>query len=358
MIYCVIMAGGKGERFWPKSRQKMPKQLISLTNDGKTMIQLTVERMQKMIKSENIYIATGEEYASQISYQLPDIPTSNILVEPMGKNTAACIGLAAIHIYNKDPEAIMIVLPSDHIIQNNSEFLHVLKSAVIIAENGDNLVTLGITPTYAETGYGYIKVEKETDYINENKIFKVEKFVEKPNKETAEQYLKSGDYLWNSGMFIWSVATILKNIENFMPDLYAGLMKIKDNMDSEDAEEILFREYSNFKSISIDYGIMEKSDSVYSIPGKFGWNDVGSWNALERIYDLDGDGNFLKGNIISLDTKGCIIEGSDKLIATIGLEDLVIVDTKDATLICPKDKCQDIKSLLKQIKLQKMESYL
>lgn len=358
MISAVIMAGGKGERFWPKSRQKMPKQLISLTDDCKTMIQLSVERVSKLISEENIYIATGIDYASIISHQLPNIPSANILVEPMGRNTAPCIGLAAIHILRKDPNGVMVVLPSDHLIMNDKEFLNTLKSAVSVAKNENNLVTIGITPTYAETGYGYIKTGEKIKNISKQEILEVERFVEKPDKSTAEAYVSSGNYLWNSGMFIWKASTILKNIEMHLPDLYQGLMKIKDNIDKDDIEEILYEEYQNFDSISIDYGIMEKANSVYTIPGNFGWDDVGSWNALERIFDSDNYGNILKGNVISVDTKGCIIESEDKLIATIGVEDLVIVETKDATLVCPKSKCQDIKSLLKQIKLQKKENYL
>ncbi|RKD32266.1 mannose-1-phosphate guanylyltransferase [Thermohalobacter berrensis] len=359
MISAVIMAGGKGERFWPKSRKKQPKQLLKLTNDDKTMIQLTVDRIEKLVDSNNIFIATVEDYAHPINSQLPQVPKQNILVEPMGKNTAACIGLAAVHIAKKDPDAVMLVLPSDHLIKNNEKFIDVLKTAKEVAEQGENLVTIGIRPQYPETGYGYINFEEKIDSINGNDVLKVNRFVEKPDKETAKKYLESGKYLWNSGMFAWKVSTILKCMEMYMPELYKGLMKIKEAIGTDKEEEVLCSEYSKFESISIDYGIMEKAESIFVIPGDFGWDDVGSWTSLERINNPDKEGNVVKGdNVITLDTKKCIIEGSNKLIATIGVEDLVIVDTDDATLICSKEKSQQVKNLLKKIKIMKKENYL
>lgn len=357
MVSVVIMAGGKGERFWPRSRKKMPKQLLSLTGDGKTMIQLTVERMKKLVDYENIYVVTNEDYATEISNQLKEVPTENILVEPMGKNTAPCIGLAAIHVMAKDPESIMIILPSDHLIKDNEEFIEDIKYGIRIAQDGKSLVTIGIQPDYPETGYGYINFEKES--IKENsKIHKVKGFVEKPNIDKAKEYLKSRQYLWNSGMFIWKASTILNEMQVHMPNLYEGLIKIQSHLYDGECDKILLEEYSKFESISIDYGIMEKASDIFTIAGNFGWDDIGSWTALERISNSDQYGNIINGNIISLDTKKCIIQGMDKLIATIGVEDLVVVDTEDATLICSKDKCQNIKDLLNEMKLHKKESYL
>lgn len=358
MIYAVIMAGGIGERFWPRSRKKLPKQLLSLTDDGRTMIQKTFDRIADIVKEENVYVVTNSDCAPMIREQLDAIPEKNILVEPFGKNTAPCIGLAAVHIAKKDPEGVMMILPSDHLIKNDTLFLDTLKSAVKMAEIGDNLVTMGITPSYAETGYGYINFEEKVNEIQGGSVYKVKKFVEKPDRTKAESYLKSGKYLWNSGMFVWKTSTILKNMEQYMPELYKGLMKIADSINTDREDEVLNEEYNKFKSISIDYGIMEHAKHIYTIPGNFGWDDVGSWTALERINLSDEEGNIIRGNIVSVDTKKCIIQGNDKLIATIGVENLVVVDTDDATLICTKEKCQEIKTLLKEMRELNKESYL
>ncbi|KPU43679.1 alginate biosynthesis protein AlgA [Oxobacter pfennigii] len=358
MIYSVIMAGGKGERFWPKSRRKTPKQLLCLTNDGKTMIQNSIDRVSSLCSPENTYIVTNKDYAMPINHQLPQIPLGNIVVEPFGKNTAACIGLAAIHIMDKDKDGVMVVLPSDHIIKNNQEFLRILDSATTLAEEGENIVTIGITPSYPETGYGYINFGEKACEKNNKSIYKVERFVEKPDIKKAEEYLESGKYLWNSGMFIWKVSTIMNNIHEYMPRLYEGLMRIKDSINTSTYNEVLYEEYSKFDSISIDYGIMERAAKIFTIPGQFGWDDVGTWTALERVNKPDDKGNIYNGNIVSIDTKDCIIDGTQKLIATVGVENLVIVDTDDAILVCSKDRCQDIKLLLSEMKELKRENYL
>lgn len=358
MITVVIMAGGRGERFWPRSRKKLPKQLLSLTGDGKTMIQLTVDRVKSLVEYDNIYIVTNEDFADIISYQLPQLPTENILIEPVGKNTAPCIGLAAVHIAKKEKDAVMLILPSDHLIQNEEKFINTLKSGVEMAKKDENILTLGIVPNYPETGYGYINFGNKIDEIGENSIYKVTKFVEKPSIEKAQEYMNSGNYLWNSGMFIWKASTILDNIEKYMPDLHKGLKEIENSIGTYKEAEVLKNEFNKFESISIDYGIMEHADKIFTIPGSFGWDDVGSWTALERISDMDTEGNVVQGNIISVDTKGCIFQGSEKLIAAVGVENLVVVDTDDATLICAKDKCQDIKKLLSEIKNSKLEDYL
>lgn len=358
MLSVVIMAGGKGERFWPKSRRKTPKQLISITDDGKTLIQRSVHRVLKLCSAENIYIVTNKDYAMAINKQLPEIPFENIIVEPFAKNTAACIGLAAAYIMDKDENSTMVVLPSDHIINDNDKFIKILKCAVEMAEKGENIVTLGITPSYPETGYGYIKFSDNVCKIKGQSIYLVERFVEKPDVKKAEEYMISGKYLWNSGMFIWKVSTIMNSIKKYMPELFEGLMTIKDSLYTSRYNKVLYDEYEKFKSISIDYGIMEHAENIYTIPSEFGWDDVGTWTSLERIRKTDSLGNVAKGNVVSVDTKGCIIEGGKKLVATIGVENLVIVETDDATLICSKDRCQDIKLLLNEIKLNKKENYL
>lgn len=351
----LIMAGGRGERFWPKSRKTLPKQFLSLTDDCKTMIQLTVERILPIVDINDIYIATNQDYKQLVSEQLPELPEENILCEPVGRNTAPCIGLGAIHIASKYEDALMIVLPSDHLIKYSTMFLSSLNSACNIAQKGENLVTIGITPDYPETGYGYIKFNP--DEVDGN-AFKVNKFVEKPNLALAKEYIASEDYLWNSGMFVWKISSILANFLKYIPDTYEGLLRIKQTVGTLDYQPLLEKEFFDFTSVSIDYGIMEKSPNIYIIPGTFGWDDVGSWLAVEHIKKSNEFGNVVNGNIITIDTKNCIIEGSKKLLATVGLDNLIIVDTNDATLICDKSSAGDIKKILENLKICNRDEYL
>lgn len=351
----LIMAGGRGERFWPKSRKNLPKQFLSLTDDGKTMIQLTVDRILPIVDLEDIFIATNQVYKSLVMEQLPGIPEANILCEPVGRNTAPCIGLGAVHIAKKHPDAVMIVLPSDHLIKYNQMFVDTLNEACETAEAGNNLVTIGITPDYPETGYGYIKFKAHKTL---SRAYTVEKFVEKPSLDLAKEYLATKDYLWNSGMFVWKVSTILDNIKTYMPETYQGLVRIQNAIGSDSENEILEHEFYQFHSESIDYGIMEKADNIYIYPGAFGWDDVGSWLAVGRIKKTDHNGNVISGNVITVNSQNNIIEGSDKLIATVGTKDLIIVDTNDATLICAKDSASDIKKVLEQLRINKKENYI
>lgn len=351
----LIMAGGRGERFWPKSRKSLPKQFLSLTEDGRTMIQLTVERIRSLVAMEDIYIVTNRVYKSLVLEQLPGIPPENILCEPVGRNTAPCIGLGAIHMAKKYDDAVMMVLPSDHLIKYNKMFLNALSSGYDIAKKGDNLVTIGITPDYPETGYGYIKFRPDE---SEGNAYVVDRFVEKPNIETAKEYLDSEEYLWNSGMFIWKVSTILNNMKKLLPDLYEGLEKISEAIGTQKQEMVLEKVFQELDSVSIDYGIMEKAEHIYIIPGVFGWDDVGSWLAVERIQKSNESGNIVTGNIITIHSKNNIIQGGRKLIAAVGLEDLIIVDTDDATLICDKGSTPDIKMVLENLKICNREEYL
>jgi len=351
----LIMAGGRGERFWPRSRKSLPKQFLSLTDDGKTMIQLTVERIRTLVELEDIYIATNAAYKDLVLEQIPGIPEENILCEPVGRNTAPCIGLGAVHIAKKYQDATMIVLPSDHLIKYNDIFVSTLEEAINVAEKDENLVTIGITPNYPETGYGYIKFDSSKSIGNANKV---EKFVEKPNIEVAKEYLASGEYLWNSGMFAWKISTILKKFEAYMPDIYEGLIKIQKSIGTDMEEEVLNEEFNAFRSESVDYGIMEQADNIYSIPGNFGWDDVGSWLAVERIKSNDENNNIVTGNVVTVNTTDCIIEGSSKLIATVGLRDIIVVDTKDAILISTKENAGEIKQVLAKLRETGKEEYL
>lgn len=349
------MAGGRGERFWPQSRQNMPKQFLSLTDDGKTMIQLTVERIMPMIDIEDIYISTNQDYKELVMEQLPQIPEENILCEPVGRNTAPCIGLGAVHVARRYGDAVMLVLPSDHLIKYNTIFLSTLEDGCQIAEQGPNLVTIGITPDTPETGYGYIKFIPDQLL---GRSYRVDRFVEKPDLDTAKEYVASEQYLWNSGMFIWKVSTILENLKEYLPQVYKGLLEIQENIGAENEQQVLEQVFRKFPSESIDYGVMEKAKNIYILTGAFGWDDVGSWLAVGRIRKSNEFGNVITGNTITIDTKNSIIQGGKKLIATIGLQDVIIVDTDDALLICDRDSAGDIKKVLENLKICNRTEYL
>ncbi|MFR1380210.1 MAG: mannose-1-phosphate guanylyltransferase/mannose-6-phosphate isomerase [Clostridium neonatale] len=357
-VTAVIMAGGKGERFWPRSRKSLPKQFLNLTDDGKTMIQLTIERLKSLVSIEDTYIVTNKDYKHLILEQIKGIPEENILLEPIAKNTAPCIGLAAMHVKRKYEDAVMLVLPSDHLIKYNEIYIDTLREAIAVAQEDSNLITIGITPSYPETGYGYINFGRDEDDIKRNNVYRVKRFVEKPNLETAKEYLASGKYLWNSGMFVWKASTIIHNFEKLLPEMHDGLNKIYETIGTEDEQRILEREFENFKSESIDYGIMERADNIYTIPGSFGWDDVGSWLSLERINRTNDDGNVIKGNVITINSKRSIIQAQDKLIATIGIENLIVVDTEDALLITTKESTQEVKKVIENLKICNRSEYL
>lgn len=351
----LIMAGGRGERFWPKSRQNLPKQFLSLTNDGKTMLQLTVDRILPLVELEDIYIVTNRDYQSLICEQLPGIPAQNILCEPAGRNTAPCIGLGAIHIAQKYDDALMLVLPSDHLIKDTLTFTDILSEACEIAAMQQNLVTIGITPNYPETGYGYIKLDKSASCRH---AFAVDRFVEKPHYELAKEYVDSGEYFWNSGMFVWKVSSIIHNLRTYLPAMYQGLLEIKLSIGTSAETAVLEAVFPTLEAISIDYGIMEKAQHIYILPGAFGWDDVGSWLAIERVKTADPANNTITGNAILVNSTGCIIEGGDKLIAAVGLKNVIIVDAGDAVLVCSKDAAGDIRKVLEELRNTERTEYL
>lgn len=344
-ITAVIMAGGRGERFWPKSRNSCPKQFLSLTSDGETMIQKTVNRLKPIVAAEDVFIVTNAAYTELVSDQLPEIPKENILAEPCARNTAPCIAFAAAVIGRKYDDAIMLVLPSDHLIGYEDIYISTLKKAIAIAEKDKNLVTIGITPTYPETGYGYINFGKES-----GDGYEVERFVEKPDLPTAKNYLESGKYLWNSGMFVWKISSVMANLKRFMPEIYEGAMRIGESFGSEGFTDTLVKEFTAFTSESIDFGIMEKADSIYTIPGSFGWDDVGSWLAVERVNETDENGSYIEGDVISIDSERATICGGKRLIAAIGVDDMIIVDTDDVLLVCSKNNTQDVKKVIAELK--------
>ena len=353
----LIMAGGKGERFWPRSRQSLPKQFLSLTDDKKTMIQLTVERISPIVNIEDVYVVTNEQYRDLVTEQLPELPEDNIICEPIGRNTAPCIGLGCMKILKKyeglDPT--VIVLPSDHLIKHNAIFKEALFDACDVAESGPNLVTIGITPNYPETGYGYIKYDENVIY---KESYGVRSFVEKPDLTTAKNYLAEGTYLWNSGMFIWSANTIIEEFKKHLPDMFEKLNQIEPSLNTKEERKTIKNIFPDFESISIDYGIMEKAENIYIIPGNFGWDDVGSWLAVSRINHTDSNNNHIVGNVIDLDVNNCTIEAEDKLIAAIGISDMIVIDSGDAILISSKSKAGDIKKILAELRKKGMTKYL
>lgn len=353
-IYAVIMAGGIGSRFWPRSKKKCPKQLLKIFGDH-TMIQDTVKRLNGLVENENIYIVTNKQQKAGILTQLSHLPLNNIIEEPFGRNTAACIGLASILIQKKDPDAVILVLPADHIINNDKEFHNTLLNAANFANDSKGLVTIGIPPTKPETGYGYIQIhEKEVS----DRVHKVLTFAEKPNYATAVRFIESGDFYWNSGMFIWRADVILEEIKNYMPDLHDGLIKIQDSIDSKKFQETLVNVYGMLKKISIDYGIMEKSKKVHLIKGNFEWSDVGSWEAVYELSPKDEDGNAKVGQVYTEHAQDSYIYSPDKFTAIIGVDNLIVINDKDSLLICRRDNAQDVKMIIDYLKINKMNEYL
>lgn len=313
------------------------------------MIQKTVSRLSSLVAIEDVFVVTNANYVDIVKNQLPDMPAENILAEPAARNTAPCIGLAAAVIQKKYEDAIMLVLPSDHLIKFNQMYIDTLKQAISVAEEGSNLVTIGITPTYPETGYGYIHFGKDDN--TSVGVYNVRRFVEKPNIELAKEYVNSGEYLWNSGMFTWKASSIMANLNKFMPEMTEGLAKIRESYGTDLFDDVLKQVFPTFRSESVDFGIMEKASGIYTIPGNFGWDDVGNWLALERINKTNEFGNMIHGDVISINTKNTTVSGGKKLIATVGIENLIIVDTDDALLVCAKDSTQDVKKVIENLKI-------
>lgn len=345
--YAVIMAGGGGTRFWPLSRQNAPKQLLNLSGND-AMINETIKRFDGIVPNESIYIVTSKSQETPLKEIISDsVPLKNIIFEPVGRNTAPCILYAAMVLQRRHGDGVMCVFPSDHYIDRISKFKTTLLKCMDLAEQIEGLITIGIQPKYAATGYGYIKYADNED---KNGVFKVDEFIEKPDFKTAEKYLQSGGYLWNSGMFIWRISLILSNFQRFLPRVYEKMELIVNGIDTLEEQVLLQTIYPQLQSISIDYGIMERSSDVYVVPGDFGWNDVGSWDALGSIFSSDNNGNIVKADHIGVDTKNCIIYGNGKLISTIGLEEMIVVNADDALLICPKNKAQEVKKIVDMLK--------
>lgn len=352
--YGIIMAGGGGTRFWPLSRQEEPKQLLNLSGKD-LMINETIDRIRTVVENEDIFIVTNQAQVPKMKTAAAGrIREDHILSEPSARNTAACIGYAAFEIIKKYGDGIMCIFPSDHFIKNQEEFTRILQEAVLTAQTEDVLVTLGIAPTFASTGYGYIKFDKAAAGIAKPVI----EFKEKPDSETAKRYVESGEYAWNSGMFIWKASTILKHFQELLPEVYTCLEKIADAMNTPDEKHVIEQVYPTIPSISIDYGIMEKSSDVKVISAEIGWNDVGSWDNLGVLYDADENGNVIVGNQLNIDTRNCISYAKKRLITTVGVENLIIVETDDAILVCDKERAQDVKLIVDALKREEKKEYL
>lgn len=349
--YGIIMAGGSGTRFWPLSRRALPKQFLNLTGRD-IMVNETIDRLFPVIDKENVFVVTSEAHAELTFKEAAGrLTKDHILAEPAARNTAACIGYAAMEIVKKYGDGVMGIMASDAYIKDEEEFRRVLECAICEAEKADKLVTIGIKPYFPATGYGYIK-RKAADCLD------VEEFVEKPDLETAKQYLATGNYLWNSGMFIWKASVILKQLEKLLPDVYACLVEIGQSMGTEREKETIAEIYPKIPKISIDYGIMERADDVIVLEGDFGWNDVGSLDAIQTLHEPDENGNVVCGENVSLDVKDCISYSSGKLVALVGVENLIVVETKDTVLVCDKNRAQDVKKIVEQLETEGRTHYL
>ena len=348
-IFGVVMAGGSGTRFWPLSRKKQPKQLLNLS--GKDyMINEAVDRLATVTDYKNIFVVTNSTIAEKTFNTLNGrLERKMILDEPAIRNTAACIGFSAIEILEKYGDGVMVITPSDAYIKNADAFTKVLKTAISVADKEDVLVTVGIKPEFPATGYGYIK------FSGDGEVKTVEKFVEKPNKETAERYLADGGYLWNSGMFIWKASVILDKIRTLLPEIYEKLQLIAKSFGKEDEREVVNSIYPTIPSISIDYGVMEHANDIRVIPADIGWSDVGDWNMLGVLNPLDENGNVRVGDTVCLDTKNSVIYAENKLVATIGLDDVIVVQTGDAILVCSREKAQEIKKISEKLSKENRE---
>jgi mannose-1-phosphate guanylyltransferase len=340
-LYSVIMAGGRGERFWPLSTSRLPKPFIPLLG-ASSLLQDTVTRIQPIVPLERILISIGAEHFEIARKQLPQIPDENFLVEPMGRDTSACLGFCALHLERRDPEAIMLALPADHYVGNADSYINTIQTGLQNLE-GSTGVVFGIPPTRPETGYGYILAEKSR---TDSAAWPVIRFIEKPDAATAAKYLASGDYFWNSGMFLWKNRTLVALFEKHMPETYAGLCRLRPLLGRSDSGSEISTVFATLPRISIDFGIMEKTSGLRLVPAQFAWDDIGSWASLERALPSDPQGNIVQGNHVALDSSNCVVYAQSGTVATFGVSDLVVVEAYGKVLVCSKEKAADLKKLV------------
>jgi mannose-1-phosphate guanylyltransferase len=355
--YVAIMAGGIGSRFWPMSRTALPKQFLDVLNTGKTLVQWTYERYAKFIPAENIFIVTSEEYVDIVKTQLPMLPIDNILAEPSKKNTAPCIAYISFKLAQINPDAKCIVAPSDHLILEEERFQAIVLQALDFVDNIKALATLGIKPTHPNTGYGYIQYE---GLEVAKDVYKVKTFTEKPDVEIAKSFIESGDFLWNAGIFAWKISSILTAFEKYQPEMYELFDQEKMHFNTPAEKTAIQKIYPQCTNISIDIAIMEKANNVYVMPASFGWSDLGTWNSAYENMEKDYLGNAVASdNVIVIDATKCMINSpKDKLVLVQGLDDFIVIDTKDVLLICSRDKEQSIKEYVAEVKRNKGDKYI
>lgn len=345
-LYVVLMAGGVGVRFWPYSRNSKPKQFLDVLGTGKTLLQSTFDRFLPLCPTENIYVVTHEEHAHLVREQLPQLSDRQILAEPMRKNTAACIAYASYTINEKNKDAVIVVSPSDHLIMKEDEFQDVIKKAVDQAKTQDKLITLGIQPTRPETGYGYIQYHTDKTFAK-----KVKTFTEKPELSLAKKFLESGDFVWNSGIFIWGVQAIMKELHQHLPEMSEVFDEIHDKLGTPEEKEAILTAYPQCKSISIDYGVMEKASNVYVCLGNFTWSDLGSWASIHEISPKDENNNVINANALTYESRNCILKGSpDKLIVVQGLNGYLVGEFGNVVIVCEKDKEEQFRRFVNDLK--------
>ena len=356
MYYALIMAGGVGTRLWPLSRRNRPKQSLRLVEE-RTMFEHAVDRIAPLFQPERIFVVVGAEHVAPLMAQAPELPVENFIVEPEGRGTAPCIGLGALHLHRQDSGSVMAVLTADHFITKVARFRQALIAAAQVAEEG-HMVTLGVRPLFPSTGYGYIKQGNRLGVVDGFPIFRAERFTEKPNLETAIHMVESGEYSWNSGMFIWRADRILEEFQRQMPEFYVQLAEVEAVLGTSGYEPTLNRVWPQVTKQTIDYGVMEGAEDVIVIPVDIGWSDVGSWASLSELLPADEEGNIIVGPHVGIDTRDTLVFGGKRLIATIGLEGMVIVDTEDALLICPREREQEVRAIVRRLGREDRREYL
>lgn len=361
--HAVILAGGRGTRFWPRSRTRTPKQLLNIVG-GRTMLQQTVERLLPEFPSKRIWVVTNQEQAAAVGRQLPRLASSHILAEPVGRNTAAAIGLAAAHLAQTGRDALMAVLPADHYIAQAARYRRIVRAALQMAARGPNLVVLGIPPTHPETGYGYIERDLQVARFGNLPVYAVQRFTEKPPLPTARKYVASGRYYWNAGMFFWRVSTFLNHLKKFLPATHMALMRLAGDIGTRRYARTLRRIYPKLANISVDYAIMEpatregRARNVYVLPAGVGWSDIGSWAAVYELQSRNAGQNVTAGSCLALDAVGNYVWAPKKFAALVGVSDLVVVETDDALLICPRDRAQDVGRIVRWLEQHKLQELL
>jgi len=356
-LYTLIMAGGAGTRFWPRSKTAKPKQYLNMFGDD-SLLQSTIKRFSTFTETDNIYVVSAKSQAEVLEEQTPMLPKDNLIYEPVGRNTLPCIGLAAMLAENENPDGIMVVSPSDHLIEDYELFEETVLAAAKIADEKNGIVTLGIKPTFPATGFGYVQTAEDITGSEKIKQFKVERFVEKPDVQTATGYLKKGGFYWNSGLFIFKISVFIDSIKEFAPDLYNDLKKIQADFGTSSYEKTLDTIYRAVKSISVDYGIMEHAKNIYLVEGNFDWNDLGSWESVYLTDKKDNNGNAGSGESIFIDSKNSYIHSENGLIALVGLDDVIVVQDGNTTLVCKRENAEDVKKVVDQLKAENKTQYL